>query len=348
MKALLCQGEAIGGYPSREVLLKYWDELLKTVPELDQVDVIGNFDVRRADELVADYDVVLGAWISDGVFTRAFFERHPNLKYVSTFGHGFGKIDEVAAFEKGIIFTNTVYGDMTIAQFGMALLLDICHDIRLQSIHYKKALEENKSLRESGGAVVSRQVELYEKTIGIIGLGSIGLWMAKMAAGFGMHVVAYSRTRKKGAAYEFIEQVSLDELYARSDVISIHCPLTDETKGMVDRAAFEKMKDGVIVINTARGAIIDEEAFVDALNSGKVYAAGLDVVDGEPLSKKTPIFDCPNAIITPHIAWAPEEARYRTVRIAVDNLKNWLAGTPTSVIYKTPTGSSSEALQKWK
>lgn len=333
MKAVLCQGDPIGGAPSRDVLIEYWKEQLAQIPEIESVDFRGNFTADQADEIAADYDLLLGAWISDGIFTRAFFDRHPNLKYVTTFGHGFGKIDEEAANEKGIIFTNTIYGDMTIAQYGMALLLDICHDVRLQSEFYKKTLEDYIGIR-TVKSVRSRQIELYEKTIGIIGLGSIGLWMAKMAAGFGMNVVAYSRHKKKGPEYDFIRQVSLDELYACSDVISIHCPLTDETKDMINRESFAKMKDGVIIINTARGAIIHEADMVEALNSGKVYAVGLDVVVGEPLSEKTPIFDCPNAVITPHIAWAPEEARYRTVRIAIENLKNWLAGNPTSVIVK--------------
>ena len=157
--------------------------------------------------------------------------------------------------------------------------------------------------------------------------------MAKMAQGFGMKVISYSRHKKQGDEYSFIEQVSLEELLKRSDVISIHCPLTDETRGMIDRAAIESMKDGVIIINTARGAIIDEEAMVEALHSGKIYAAGLDVVDGEPVRAWKPIFGCENASVTAHIAWAPEEARYRTVRLAAQNLKNWMEGHPTSMIY---------------
>lgn len=331
MRAVLCQGDPIGGAPSRDTIIEYWKEQLAQIPEIESVDFRGNFMADQADEIAGDYDLLLGAWINDNTFTREFFDRHPNLKYVTTFGHGFGKIDAEAAREKGITFTNTIYGDMTIAQYGMALLLDICHDVRLQSEFYKKTLEAHVGIR-TVKSVRSRQIELYEKTMGIIGLGSIGLWMAKMAAGFGMHIVAYSRHKKTGPEYDFIEQVSLEELYARSDVISIHCPLTDETRDMINKEAFCKMKDGVILINTARGAIIHEADLIEALNSGKVYAAGLDVVVGEPLHEKTPIFDCPNAVITPHIAWAPEEARYRTVRIAVENLKNYLAGHPTSVI----------------
>ena len=331
MKAVVCQGSPVGGYPSREVLVDYWKEYMDQVPEITQVDYVDGFAAQNLDEMVGDYDVVIGAWISDGIFNRSFFERHPNLKYVATLGHGFGKIDHEAAKEYGVTFTNTVYGDMTIAQFGMGLLLNICHHVDREAEYYKERLESGSSMYK-GMHVKTRQIELYEKTMGIVGLGSIGFWMAKMAAGFGMKVVAYSRHKKQGAEYDFIEQVSLEELLERSDVISINCPLTDETKHMIDAKAIDQMKDGVIIINTARGAIIEEEAMVRALKSGKIYAAGLDVVDGEPLMQKSPIFDCPNAEITAHIAWAPEEARFRTVRIAVENLKNWLAGHPSSVI----------------
>ena len=175
-------------------------------------------------------------------------------------------------------------------------------------------------------------MELYEKTVGVIGLGGIGYAFAKMANGFDTHVLSYSRHKKVGEKYDFIEQVSLDELLERSDVISIHCPLTEETFHMINKEAIEKMKDGVIIINTARGDIIDEEALYDALMKRKIYAAGLDVVSGEPRSSKSKIFYCNNALITRHIAWLPKEARFRAIDIAVDNLVNWMQGHSTSVI----------------
>lgn len=332
MKAVVCQGNPVGGAPSREEIIDYWKQQLAAVPQLTEIEYRDNFSPDKLDEVAADKDVIIGAWIGDDVFDRAFMERHPNLKYVATLGHGFGRFDREAARELGVTFTNTVYGDMTIAQYGMGLLLNICHHIDAEAACYKESLEQHEAMNQKKKRVATRQIELYEKTIGIIGLGSIGFWMAKMAAGFGMKVVAYSRHKKEGAQYQFIEQVSFDELLERSDVISINCPLTDETRNMIDADAISRMKDGVILINTARGAIIDEAAMVEALRSGKIYAAGLDVVTGEPLSEKTPIFDCGNALITSHIAWAPAEARYRTVRVAVENVKNWLAGSPTSVI----------------
>ncbi|MCH4190697.1 MAG: NAD(P)-binding domain-containing protein [Butyrivibrio sp.] len=331
MRVKLCQDDPFGGAPSRAEIISFWRKQLEGIPAITSVDIEENFTPDRADEIAADYDILLGAWIADDLFDRAFFERHPNLKYIATFGHGFGKFDHQAARDCGVTITNTVYGDMTIAQFAMALLLGICHHVETESSYYNKILDKNMSFRAVPG-VTTRQIELYEKTIGIIGLGSIGLWMARMASGFGMKVIAYSRHKREGEKYSFVEQVSLEELLRRSDVISIHCPLTDDTRGMISAQAISRMKDGVILINTARGAIIDETAMVDALKSGKIYAAGLDVVTGEPRHDRSPVFDCPNALITGHIAWAPAEARYRTVRIAVQNMRNWLAGNPTSVI----------------
>lgn len=329
MKIAVCQGEAVGGSPSRDMLIQYWDKELKKIPDVEQIDYYEVFN----ENMIGDHDAVVGAWIRDGFFNKEFFEKYPKLKYIATLGHGFGKVDVEAAKENHVTITNTIYGDVTIAQYAFALLMNICHHVDREDLYYKDKLKDGNGFQPGHKKVCTRQIELFEKTIGIVGLGNIGLWMAKMAQGFGMKVISYSRHKKQGDEYSFIEQVSLEELLKRSDVISIHCPLTDETRGMIDRAAIESMKDGVIIINTARGAIIDEEAMVEALHSGKIYAAGLDVVDGEPVRAWKPIFGCENASVTAHIAWAPEEARYRTVRLAAQNLKNWMEGHPTSMIY---------------
>ncbi len=332
MKVIVCQEEPVGGEPKREALVEYWKEYLIKLPEIDEIVVKDGFRGDRADEIIEDADIVLGAWISPGLFTRELFDRHPNLKFVSTSGHGFGEYDREAAKEKGITFVNTIYGDHTIAEYGMAMLMNICHHIDTERAHYKELLDLPADQKYKRAFVATRQIELYEKTMGIVGLGSIGFCMAQMAAGFGMKVVAYSRHKKEGAKYDFIEQVSMDELLERSDVISINCPLTESTRGLISKEVISKMKDGVILINTARGAIIDEEAMVEALKSGKIYAAGLDVLANEPVREHIPIFDLNNAEITAHIAWAPGEARFRVVRVTTENVKNWLAGTPTSVI----------------
>lgn len=308
-------------------------ELYDKCPDVEFVPMVTYGGTQTPDERISDLDAVIGFWIMDDLLTEEFLTRHPHLKYISTMAHGFGRMDVAATHRHELTVTNTVYGDVTIAQFAFGLLLDICHNIAANDHYYKveKWLPENKGKR---GLAVTPQIELYQKTFGIIGLGSIGLWAARMAAGFGMHVIAYSRHKKTGPEYDFIEQVSLDEIYERSDVIDIHCPLTDETKGMVNKEAFEKMKDGVIIINTARGAIIDESELIKALDSGKVYAAGLDVVAGEPLQEPCELMKCKNTKITEHIAWLPVESRIRSIKIACENFINWKEGHATSVVNK--------------
>lgn len=309
-----------------------WKEALyDKCPDVEFVPLTMMGPNMNVDDVVGDLDAVIGMWLADDLLTEEFLEKHPHLKYISTMAHGFGRMDVNAIHKANLTVTNTVYGDVTIAQFAFGLLLDICHNVGANDHYYKyeKWLPENKGKR---GIAVSRQIELYNKTFGIIGLGNIGFWAAKMAAGFGMKVIAYSRHKKTGSKYDFIEQVSLDELYTRSDVIDIHCPLTDETKGMLNEEAFTKMKDGVIIINTARGAIIDEKALKKNLESGKVYAAGLDVVAGEPLKEPNELMSVKNTRITEHIAWMPVESRIRSIQIASTNFLNWKEGHPTSVV----------------
>ena len=180
--------------------------------------------------------------------------------------------------------------------------------------------------------IYGSQIELYDKTIGVIGLGAIGFAFAKMAQGFGMHVLAYSRHKKTGAEYDFIEQVSLDELLARSDFISLHTPHTTATEHMIDQDTIARMKDGVILINTARGALIDEQALADALATGKVLAAGLDVLTDEPPVCGSPLLTAPNTVITGHIAWLTRESRIRAIDMAIDNFRCYLEGHPVSII----------------
>ena len=336
MKIGVVQSGSLGGTYGEKYDDAFWKRLWKENladrlgPE-DELVWLDFAQLRDFDRGAADFDAIIGAWIVDDMLNDEVLNRHPNLKYVSTLSHGFGRIDPEVCRKHHLTVTNTVYGDMTIAQYAMALLLDICHNVGANDDYYrhKKWLPENHGKRF---LALTRQIELYEKTMGIIGLGNIGYCTARMAAGFGMKVIASSRHKKQGEKYDFIEQVDMDELLKRSDVISIHCPLTDETRKMIDKEAFRKMKDGVILINTARGAIIDEDALKEALDGGKVYAAGLDVVAGEPLSEPCRLMECRNARITEHIAWAPVESRIRSIRIACRNFLNWKEGHPTSVV----------------
>ena len=165
--------------------------------------------------------------------------------------------------------------------------------------------------------------------LGIIGYGSIGQAVGKIAKAFGMNVLAFNRTRREGNEY-----VSLDELLEKSDVISLHCPLFPENRGMINAETISKMKDGVILLNTARGGLLDEQAVADALRSGKIRAAAVDVVSSEPVSADNPLLTAPNCTITPHIAWAPLEARQRILDISVNNIRCFLNNESINVVNK--------------
>lgn len=286
----------------------------------------------RLKAIDSDAEAVIGLFIKDNVITREFLNEHPKLKYLSTLAHGFGKYDYEATKERNLILTNTIYGDSTIAEYGFALLLDICHNIEIHNNYIKNVYLNDTSKNKKYTKTFTRQIELYGKTMGIWGLGNIGYCTAKIAHGFGMRVISYSRHKKTGEQYDFIEQVSLDELLEQSDVISLNTPLTANTENMVNKEVINKMKDGVILINTARGKLIVEKDLVEALNNGKIYAAGLDVIRDEPLLEKVPILDCPNAKITGHIAWCTRESRFRAIQMAIDNFNSYLNGNPVSVI----------------
>lgn len=331
MKVVVCVEKIRGNMVSFEELKNLWKEKLSDIDGIDEICIMkeeeGNKETNEGqkvwDNIYENADAILGMKLKDGSLSEEFLTKYPKLKYAATFNHGFGNYDREAVKRHGVTVTNTIYGDVTVAQFAMALLLNICHDISANSNYYKKEHFNQPEELGKNPAPVTSQMELYGKTLGIVGLGSIGLWMARMAAGFGMKVIACSRHPKEGKEYEFIEQVSMEEVIQKSDVISIHCPLTETTRGMINRHTISWMKDGVILINTARGDIIVEEDLIEALNSGKIRAAGLDVISGEPVKEKTEIFNCKNAYITPHMAWLTKEAVYRQVDVAVENFRKW-------------------------
>ncbi len=256
------------------------------------------------------------------VITREIFDACPAIRYVGVLATGYNVVDIAAARERGIIVTNVpAYSTQAVAQFTMALLLEICHHVgrHSDSVHAGKW-----SACQDFAYWDYPLIELAGKTIGIIGYGRIGQATAKAAQALGMKVIAYSR-HGQGEPY-----VPLEELYARADVISLHCPLTAENTGMINRETIARMKDGVILLNTARGALINEEDLREALLSGKVYAAAADVAAVEPIPADSPLLGLPNMIFTPHIAWACYETRQRLMDIAVDNVRQFLNGTPVN------------------
>ncbi|MBQ7850588.1 MAG: D-2-hydroxyacid dehydrogenase [Clostridia bacterium] len=246
----------------------------------------------------------------------------PGVRYVGVLATGYNVVDIAAAKKRGIVVTNVpAYSTQAVAQFTMALLLEICHHVGRHSdgVHAGKW-----SACQDFAYWDYPLIELAGKTIGIVGYGRIGQATARAAEALGMKVLAYSR-HGQGEPY-----VPLDELYARSDVISLHCPLTAENAKMIDKAAIAKMKDGVILLNTARGGLINEPDLREALLSGKVYAAAADVAAVEPIPADCPLLGLDNMIFTPHIAWACYETRQRLMDVAVNNVRQFLAGTPVN------------------
>lgn len=253
---------------------------------------------------------------------RHIMDACPQLRYIGVLATGFNVIDIAAAREKRIVVANVPsYGTQTVAQFVMAQLLEICHRIG----HHNEAVQQGRWTSCRDFAFWDYPLmELSGKTFGIVGYGRIGQATAELARAFGMNVIYYSR-HGHGHGY-----VTLDELYARSDIISLHCPQTPENVGMIDKNAIAKMKDGVILLNTARGGLINEKDLREALLSGKVYAAASDVVSSEPIRADNPLLGLNNMFVTPHIAWASHEARQRLMDTAVENVRQFLNGTPVN------------------
>ena len=250
------------------------------------------------------------------------FSACPQIRYVGVLATGYNIVDVNAAHERGIVVTNIpTYGTQAVAQYVFALLLELCHHVG----HHNTAVQNGRWTDGRDFCFWDYPlIELAGKTMGIIGYGRIGRATAAIARAFGMNVIAYDTFSTDS------EVRPLDELLAQSDVISLHCPLTKENQGLINKAAISKMKDGVMLINTARGPLINESDLRNALLSGKVKAAALDVVSVEPIQKDNVLLGLDNCLITPHIAWAPKESRQRLMDVAVDNLAAFLSGTPVN------------------
>lgn len=253
----------------------------------------------------------------------------PSIQYIGVLATGYNVVDVEEAKKRGIPVCNIpTYGTTAVAQMVFALLLEVCHHVGSHSMAVKAGDWTNN---QDWCFWNYPLIELAGKTMGIIGFGRIGQAVGRLAKAFGMQVVAYDEY-PNDTGKEIGEYVSLDTLYARSDVISLHCPLFPATQGIINRESIAQMKDGIILINTSRGPLIVEEDLAEALQSGKVYAAACDVVSTEPIQAENPLLGCYNSIITPHIAWAPKESRQRLMDIAVENLKSFLDGSAQNVV----------------
>lgn len=248
----------------------------------------------------------------------------PDLKYIGVLATGFNVVDIKAAAELGKVVTNIpTYGTTAVAQFTFALLLELCHHV---GAHADSVKAGDWSAINDFCYWNFPLVELAGKTMGLIGYGRIGQAVARIAETFGMNVLAYDEYRNPAWETEKTKYADLDQVLAEADVISLHCPLTEKNQGMINAGSIAKMKDGVFLINTSRGPLVNETDLLAALNSGKVAGAGVDVVSTEPILPDNPLLQAKNCLITPHIAWAPKESRARLMAIAVDNLEHFIKG----------------------
>ncbi|MGM9662081.1 MAG: D-2-hydroxyacid dehydrogenase [Oscillospiraceae bacterium] len=261
--------------------------------------------------------------------TRRVIEACPRLQYIGVLATGYNVVDCACARERGIPVTNIpAYGTNVVGQFAIGLLLEICLHIG----HHSDSVRAGRWEKSVDWCYWDYPLtELAGKTMGVIGFGRIGQVTARIAGAMGMNILAYSRHEsEEGKA--LAKYVDLDTLLASSDVITLHCPLSAETAGLINRDTIAKMKDGVILLNNSRGGLVVEQDLADALNSGKVAAAGLDVVSTEPIRSDNPLLTAKNCLITPHISWASKESRQRIMDAAEENLRAFLAGAPINVV----------------
>ena len=298
-------------------------EALGELTVYDRTPVEDEAEIRRR---IGEAEVVFTNKVP---LSRRVIEGCPGLRFISVLATGYNVVDVDAARERGIPVSNIpAYGTASVAQFAIALLLEICHHVGGHSQAVRQGRWESCPDWCFWDYPL---IELAGKTMGIIGFGRIGQQTRRIARALGMEVLACDgHPTDSGRAVG--TYVSLDELYARADVIALHCNLTPENTGLIDRSAIAKMKDGVILLNNARGQLINEQDLADALNSGKVGAAGLDVVSTEPIRGDNPLLGAKNCLITPHISWAPLESRRRIMETAAENLRAFLAGRPINVV----------------
>ncbi len=273
---------------------------------------------EKAIERIGDAEIVLCNKVK---ITREVMEKCPNIEYIGLFATGYNNIDTECAKEKGIAVCNAgSYSTEAVSQHTFALILYFFNKVA----QYNKAVSDGEWSRSETFSYFPYTVsELAGKTMAVIGYGSIGKQTAKLADDFGMKVIISTRTKPENCKYE---QVTTEEAFRRADVLTVHCPLTPQTENLICRKNLELMKPSAIVINTARGGIVNEQELADALNNGVIAGAGLDVLREEPMSETTPLKNAKNCIITPHIAWAGIETRKRVVEIAKDNLLSYLNG----------------------
>ncbi len=298
-----------------------WEEL----GELGELTVYDRTTREELETRALDADIIM---TNKTVLDKDFIDRANNLKYIGVMATGYNIVDIQAAKKRNIVLTNVPsYSTNSVAQLVFAYMLEFCHGIiehseKVKSGAWSSSLDFHFSTRTL--------MELHGKTLGIIGYGRIGKAVCKLAKAFGMKVLVNTRT--PGDSREEVQFVSLDTLFCNSDFITIHCPLFESTRGLINSTTLSKMKSTAFLINTSRGAVVVEEDLADALNNQVIAGAAIDVMINEPPEEDNPLLKAKNIIITPHIAWAPFEARTRLMGVIVENVKAFLKGENLNVI----------------
>ena len=297
---------------------------------LGDVTIYDRVALDDEDEVIRRLDGAEIAVVNKAPVTRRVLDSCPNLKLITVTATGYNVVDIACAKEKGIPVCNVPnYGGYSVSQFAIALMLEACLHIG----HHDRTVHEGRWQNSQDWCYWDYPlIELAGKTYGLLGCGRIGIHTAEAAKGLGMHVIAYNRSQSQAAKDLGVEFVELDELFARSDVLGLQMPLTPFNTGIINRENIAKMKDGVIIINNSRGQMVVEQDLADALNSGKVAFAGLDVVSTEPIHADNPLLKAKNCIITPHMSWGSRDSRQRIMDCTVGNVRAFLNGKPENVV----------------
>lgn len=319
MKIVILEGHAVNpGDLSWDVFKQFGD-----------VEVYDRTPPELVAERIVDAEIVL---INKIEFGAELMDKCPKLKYIGELATGYNNIDVEAAGKRGITVCNIpAYSTPSVVQHTFALLLELC---MRTGLHSQGVMDGKWSRNPDFCYWETPLMELSGKTMGIIGFGQIGKAVAKTAVCFGMDVLACAAHPRTESGIEGVSMSSFDELLRNSDVVSLHCPLTAENKGLFCADTISKMRDGAILINTARGGLVVEQDVADALKSGKLSGFAADVLSKEPPVDGSPLFGAPNCVITPHIAWAPIESRRRLVDIATENVRAFLNGHPQNKVNK--------------
>ena len=302
-----------------------WDEL-SALGELTVYDRTSLANEQEAIDRIGNAEVVI---TNKTPITANVLDACPAVRYIAVLATGYNIVDVAYARKKGISVSNVpTYGTASVAQFAIAMLLEICHHVadHSESVH-------NGDWQKCPDFCYWHYplIELDHKVMGIIGFGRIGQQTGRIAKALGMKILAFDKNETESGR-QIAEYTDLDTLLRTSDVIALHCPLFPDTREIINAAAIQKMKDGVIILNNSRGPLVAEQDLADALNSGKVYAAALDVVSTEPIRGDNPLLKAQNCFITPHISWAPKESRQRIMDCTLENVKAYLAGNPINVV----------------